>query len=38
MSLHPEDPVVDGNVAQEHYSRLAATYDENWAYSPMTLS
>ena len=34
MSLRPEDPVVDENVAQEHYSRLAATYDENWAYSP----
>lgn len=33
MSLSPEDPAVDGNVAQEHYSRLAATYDENWAYS-----
>jgi ubiquinone/menaquinone biosynthesis C-methylase UbiE len=34
VSRRPEDPVVDGNVAQEHYSRLAATYDENWVYSP----
>ena len=34
MSLRPEDPVVDGNIAREHYSRLAATYDENWEYSP----
>lgn len=34
MSLRPEGPVVDGNVAQEHYGRLAATYDENWVYSP----
>jgi ubiquinone/menaquinone biosynthesis C-methylase UbiE len=24
---------VDRNAAQEHYSRLAATYDETWAYS-----
>jgi len=34
VSRHPEDPVVDGNVTQEHYGRLAATYDENWAHSP----
>jgi ubiquinone/menaquinone biosynthesis C-methylase UbiE len=25
---------MDGNAAQDHYSRLAATYDENWAYNP----
>jgi ubiquinone/menaquinone biosynthesis C-methylase UbiE len=34
VSLRPEDPVVDENVAQDHYGRLAATYDENWTYSP----
>ena len=27
-------PAVDGDVAREHYARLAATYDENYAYSP----
>jgi ubiquinone/menaquinone biosynthesis C-methylase UbiE len=25
---------VDGNVTRDHYDRLAATYDENWAHSP----
>jgi SAM-dependent methyltransferase len=25
---------VSGDVTQDHYARLAATYDENWAYSP----
>jgi SAM-dependent methyltransferase len=25
---------VSGNVTRSHYDRLAATYDENWAYSP----
>jgi len=34
VSLRPEGPVVDGNVTGDHYARLAATYDENWAYSP----
>jgi SAM-dependent methyltransferase len=34
VSLRPEGPFVDGNVTGDHYDRLAATYDENWAYSP----
>jgi 2-polyprenyl-3-methyl-5-hydroxy-6-metoxy-1,4-benzoquinol methylase len=25
---------VNGDVTRNHYDRLAATYDENWAYSP----
>jgi 2-polyprenyl-3-methyl-5-hydroxy-6-metoxy-1,4-benzoquinol methylase len=25
---------VDGDVTRNHYDRLAATYDDNWAYSP----
>ena len=25
---------MNENVTREHYARLAATYDENWAYSP----
>jgi ubiquinone/menaquinone biosynthesis C-methylase UbiE len=25
---------LNGDVTREHYERLAATYDENWAYSP----
>lgn len=34
MLLHPEDPAADRNVTRDHYNRLAASYDENWAYSP----
>jgi ubiquinone/menaquinone biosynthesis C-methylase UbiE len=29
---------VDGDVTRGHYDRLAATYDENWAYSPQFLT
>lgn len=29
-----EGPMGDENVTRDHYDRLAATYDENWAYSP----
>ena len=25
---------MSGDVTRDHYARLAATYDENWAYSP----
>ena len=25
---------MDGNITGDHYDRLAAKYDENWAYSP----
>jgi len=25
---------VSGDITRNHYARLAATYDENWAYSP----
>jgi len=25
---------VNGDVTRDHYDRLAATYDENWAFSP----
>ena len=25
---------MNGDVTREHYDRLAATYDENWAFSP----
>lgn len=32
MPLRPEDPAVPDDVTQDHYDRLAATYDENWAY------
>jgi ubiquinone/menaquinone biosynthesis C-methylase UbiE len=28
---------VNGDITQEHYARLAATYDENYAYSPAFL-
>ena len=28
---------MNGDVTREHYDRLAATYDENWAYSPAFL-
>jgi ubiquinone/menaquinone biosynthesis C-methylase UbiE len=28
---------VNGDITQEHYARLAATYDENYAYSPASL-
>jgi SAM-dependent methyltransferase len=34
MSLRPEDPAVPDDVTRDHYDRLAATYDENWAYDP----
>lgn len=34
MSLRPEDPAVPEDVTRDHYDRLAATYDENWAYNP----
>jgi 2-polyprenyl-3-methyl-5-hydroxy-6-metoxy-1,4-benzoquinol methylase len=34
VALRPEDSAVDENVTQEHYARLAASYDENWAYNP----
>lgn len=34
MALRPEDSAVDENATQEHYARLASSYDENWAYSP----
>ena len=34
MPLRPEDPVVEGNATGGHYDRLAAAYEENWAYSP----
>ena len=34
MALRPEDSAVDENATQEHYARLAASYDENWAYNP----
>jgi ubiquinone/menaquinone biosynthesis C-methylase UbiE len=25
---------VNGDVTRDHYERLAATFDQNWAYSP----
>ncbi len=28
---------MNGDVTREHYTRLAITYDENWAYSPAFL-
>jgi ubiquinone/menaquinone biosynthesis C-methylase UbiE len=28
---------VNGDIAREHYARLAATYDQNYAYSPAFL-
>lgn len=34
MLDHPEEPPADQIVTRHHYERLAATYDENWAYSP----
>jgi len=34
VSLRPKGPVVDRNVTEDHYGRLAATYEQNWAYSP----
>lgn len=34
MAIRWKDSVVDENATQEHYARLAASYDENWAYSP----
>lgn len=34
VSAHPDNPAVDGDITREHYERLAANYDENWAYSP----
>lgn len=34
MSAHPHNPAADGGITREHYERLAASYDENWAYSP----
>jgi 2-polyprenyl-3-methyl-5-hydroxy-6-metoxy-1,4-benzoquinol methylase len=34
VSLRPKGPVVDRNVTGDHYDRLAATYEQNWAYSP----
>jgi SAM-dependent methyltransferase len=34
VSLRPEDPAVPEDVTRDHYDRLAATYDENWAYDP----
>ena len=34
MSIRPEDSAVPEDVTRDHYDRLAATYDENWAYSP----
>lgn len=29
-----KDPPVSDNVTRSHYARLAATYDDNWAYRP----
>lgn len=34
MPHGPQSPNADGNVTQDHYDRLAARYDENWAYNP----
>jgi SAM-dependent methyltransferase len=34
MKPRPEGPMADEHVTRDHYDRLAATYDENWAYSP----
>jgi SAM-dependent methyltransferase len=35
--MFQEDPSVSEKVTGDHYERLAATYDENWAYSPVFL-
>ena len=32
MSVHPQNPAMDRRATQDHYDRLAASYDENWAY------
>lgn len=37
VSFHAEDPAMTEGSARDHYDRLAATYDENWAYSPAFL-
>ena len=34
MSSDPGNPVVSAKASQDHYDRLAATYDENWVHSP----
>ena len=33
MSAHPDNPAVNGDITREHYERLAASYDQNWAHS-----
>src|SRR3984957_5444914 len=34
MSFRVEDPGMAKDVTRAHYHRLAASYDQNWAYSP----
>ena len=34
MSFRVEDPGMAKDVTRAHYDRLAASYDQNWAYSP----
>ena len=34
MSFRVEDPGMAKDVTRSHYDRLAASYDQNWAYSP----
>ncbi len=34
VPIQPDGQAVNENVTREHYARLAATYDQNWAHSP----
>lgn len=38
VSIHPNDHAADDHITRDHYARLAATYDQNWAHSPQFLA